>query len=146
MFSAAAVLVCALDALGRSAATLPPIELVEVAPPEASRMVEGFVRPHSGVISLVTTSLTFALAKESHCGVRYAVFKLASIIVHEEWHVLHGADERGAYQAQLMALMRLGVPSDSRLYSGVVLSMNAALAARARAERIIAANLTHEGP
>ena len=31
-----------------------------------------------------------------------------SVIVHEEWHVTHGSDERNAYLAQLTELQRLG--------------------------------------
>jgi hypothetical protein len=36
---------------------------------------------------------------------------VASVIVHEEWHLRHGRDERGAYVAQLTALAMLGAPS-----------------------------------
>ncbi len=46
------VLVCALELLGRSAAALPPIELVAGPPPGAAANVEAFVRAGSGVISL----------------------------------------------------------------------------------------------
>ena len=121
--SAAAVLVCALDVLGRSPSTLPTIELLSSRPPGVASNVEAFVRPGSGVISLLTTSEVFETALRSECSSYDAVHKLASIIVHEEWHVLNGADEHGAYNAQLTALLRLGVAADSGLYRGVVRSM-----------------------
>ena len=142
MISAAAVLVCALEMLGRSPARVPPIQLVDVRPLEVSRQAEAYVFPGSGVISLLTTSEVFRLAQQTECQLVTAIRKLASIIVHEEWHVLHGPDERGAYEAQLSALIRFGASADSGVYYGVVRSMNAALAARARAERVLAANLT----
>ena len=44
----------------------------------------------------------------------------------------HGADERGAYEAQLGTLLRLGMQPDSAVYIGVVRSMNWVLKARER--------------
>jgi hypothetical protein len=38
-----------------------------------------------------------------------ALAKIASIIVHEEWHLRHGLDEGGAYDAQLLTLTRIGL-------------------------------------
>ena len=123
MFSAAAVLVCALDVIGRPINTFPPIQFVGVAPPEASQHVEAFVRPGSGVISIVVSAPAFRGARESECMHRDDVVKVASVIIHEEWHVRHGADERGAYEAQLAALMRFGVQPGSALHYGVVRAM-----------------------
>jgi hypothetical protein len=134
MWSAAAVLVCALDLMGRSARSLPPIELLASAPPEATLHVEGFVRPESNTIYLITSSDVFRTAQRSphRCGARQALKKLASIIVHEEWHVRHGADEEGAYAAQLTELARLGVTPGSALYHSVTRAM---LLVRANRER-----------
>ncbi len=141
MISAASVLVCALELLGRGSQTLPPIHLVDVAPPGASAHVEGFVRPNSGVIYLLTSSAVFRAAQESHCHDLDSLRKLASIIVHEQWHVRHGSDEARAYAAQLGALVYLGVSPGSALYYGVVRSMQATLAARSRrGEGIVAYN------
>ena len=143
MISAASVLVCALEVLGRASATLPPIELVAVAPRHASAHVEAFVPPGGRTIFLLTSSAVFEAARDSQCRDLNAVKKLASILVHEQWHVRYGDDERGAYEAQLAALLRFGVDPGSALYYGVVRSMAAVLAARSRggADRIAAANL-----
>jgi hypothetical protein len=127
VMSAAMVLVCALEVLGRSAASLPPIELIFDAPPGVAANVEAFVRPGSGIITLLTSSDAFVAASHSGCREYNAVAKIASLIAHEEWHVTHGADERGAYEAQLSALMRSGVAPSSRVFVGVVRSMHAVL-------------------
>jgi len=52
--------------------------------------------------------------------VHQALRKLASILVHEEWHLRHGADERAAYHAQLRELLRLGETPERRNYRGVL--------------------------
>lgn len=121
------VLVCALELLGRSAAALPPIELVAGPPPGVAANVEAFVRAGSGVISLVTSTETFEEARRSECRTYDAVAKVASIVAHEEWHVVHGADERGAYEVQLATLVRLGVSVTSRVFAGVMRSMQVVL-------------------
>jgi hypothetical protein len=59
------------------------------------------------------------------------VEQIAGTIVHEEWHVRHGADERGAYFAQLMALQQLGLGPGTGVYHNVKLAMRAVLAAQA---------------
>jgi len=132
MPNAVAVVACALALLGRSPRTLPPIALVDEIPREASSQVEGFVRPFDGTIYLVTTSPLFRLALSSkyECESSNAMRKLASVIAHEEWHIRHGSEERGAYEAQLTTLLRIGVPPDSTLYTSVVRSMLAVLKKR----------------
>ena len=142
MLSAASVLVCALEALGRAPGGLPPIQFVEVAPREASAHVEAYVPRNSSTIFLLTSSAVFRTVQRSDCTNLEAIRKLASIIVHEEWHVRYGSDERGAYQAQLDALIRLGARADSALFRGVLRSMETVLAERAaRPRTIVAANL-----
>jgi hypothetical protein len=123
------VLACALTVLGRSATSLPPIELLEVPPIEASPAAEAFVRPPERTIYLITSSPAFreAMRVERPCGHRREIVKIASILLHEEWHVLHGSDESGAYRVQLQSLIRFGVPHNSPLYISVVRSMLAAL-------------------
>ena len=49
--------------------------------------------------------------------------KIASILVHEEWHLRNGADERGAYLAQLTALAALCFNADSPVYWAVKRAM-----------------------
>jgi hypothetical protein len=128
MSSADAVLACVLSLLGRSADSMPPIQLVSRAPDHASELVEAYVRPHDPTIYVVTSTAVFrdAQTPRLRCG-SVSHNKLASILAHEEWHVRNGTDERGAYYAQLKALIRLGVPADSPIYRGVQRSMLAVL-------------------
>jgi hypothetical protein len=42
------------------------------------------------------------------CGQAQALYQIASVLAHEEWHVRHGLDEEGAYNAQLTALTSVG--------------------------------------
>jgi hypothetical protein len=123
MWSAASVLVCALSLLGRSERSMPPIELIEIAPPEVSVGAEAFVR--QGRIHLITSSPVFREAADSReqCTPSQAVKKLASILAHEEWHVLHGGDEKRAYERQLSTLIMLDVRPGSLLFYTVQKSM-----------------------
>lgn len=130
----AAVLACALEMLGPSAQTLPGIELIP-RPPGVPADVEAFVRDGEPVIWLITDSDAFEAAGASDCRDAAAVAKLASIIVHEEWHVSHGADESDAYQAQLEALARWGVSSESQVYQGVRRSRQAVVNGSRRRSR-----------
>ena len=142
MLSAASVLVCALEVLGSAAGTLPAIQFVDVAPSHASAHVEAFVPLNSSTIFLLTSSRVFRRVQQSQCTDLEATRKLASIIVHEEWHVRYGSDERGAYQAQLDTLIRLGARADGALFRGVLRSMQTVLATRApRPRTVVAANL-----
>jgi hypothetical protein len=133
MMSAAAVVVCALSLLGRNADSMPPIEFVDHAPPGVSPRAEAFVYTGERTIYLVTSSPVFdeaRLADRSSCGGN-ALRKVASILVHEEWHILHGSDERGAYEAQIDMLLRLNIQPGSALLVGVTRSMIAVLGAQA---------------
>jgi hypothetical protein len=135
MTGAESVLLCALSLLGRSAESFPAIQLLDTRPPGASANAEAFVDPARRTIYILTTSDIFIAAQRSpHCGSLEAVRKLASILIHEEWHVLHGGDEEGAYAAQLTTLSMLGQQQDSRLYYGVRRAMAVAIS-RQRATR-----------
>ncbi len=146
MFSAASVVVCALSMLGRSAHTLPPIAFVDAPPPGVSRQADAFVHREPDTIYLVTSAPAFQIAQRARhrCGERLALAKVASIIVHEEWHVRHGADERAAYEAQVMVLRAtLGFDAESAIVDGVRAAMRATLRAQAVAaprlpERVVA--------
>jgi hypothetical protein len=69
------------------------------------------------------------------CGDFNAARKLASILVHEEWHVRNGPDEEGAYAAQLITLMRLGAGPGNPVYAEV-----------ARSRAAVRAELRHSSP
>jgi hypothetical protein len=135
MWSAASVLVCALNVLGRSQASMPPIELIESAPPGVSAGAEAFVLRSTLTIYLITSSAVFrdAAGTRRTCTESPAMKKLASILAHEEWHILHGPDEKAAYERQLITLITLGIDPGSGLYRDVHNSMRAVLKARKRA-------------
>ncbi len=138
MSTAALVLVCALNLLGRSPQQFPRFELLDVRPPGVSASAEAFVRRSSDVIHLLTTAPVFrtALAAQAdgRCRGRESLAKIASIIVHEEWHLAHGPDERSAYEAQLTALTMLGFGPGTPLFSSVRRSMQRVLDAGRSAE------------
>ena len=128
MWSADAVVVCALTLLGRSAASLPPIQFVDTPPPGVSRNAEAFVVRGEPTIFLVTSAPMFQRARNAgeRCGDRTALVRVASDIVHEDAHV-RGADEASAYAAQLLTLTALGEGPGHPEYTGVWLSRRAAL-------------------
>jgi len=109
MWTAEAVLICALEMLGRNASTFPPIVFVSSPPPGVPAIAEAYVDASRSAIHLITSSHVFRRAQNarSQCGEGAAIRKLASILVHEEWHVRHGTNETDAYQAQLMTLLLL---------------------------------------
>lgn len=128
----AAAVVCALDLLYRPASSFPPIVLIETRPDDVSVTAEAFVRRNPDTIYLITSSPTF---RDAQARRRDALLKLASILVHEEWHIRHGPDERRAYEAQLTVLLSLGVGDGRPVFGEVRRSMHAALAAQKRAAR-----------
>ncbi len=134
MTSAASVLVCALSLLGRSEASLPRIELIEVPPLYVSANAEAFVNHDTRTIYLITSAPSFRAVQqaESKCGEARDLRKVASIIAHEEWHVLNGRDEEGAYLQQITTLLRLGERIESPTIASVRKSMRVVLAAQRR--------------
>lgn len=134
MWSAEVVLVCALELLTKSAAAFPPIALTDVRPADVSPGAEAFVRQGERRIYLMTATPWFLHARRSpyRCGHIQALRKIASVLVHEYWHVTHGADEAAAYQAQLMTLAYLGAGPGNALYSEVFRSMRSVAGASAR--------------
>ena len=129
MWTAETVLVCALTVLHRSIESFPPIELVEVRPPYVSANADAYVPFGQSRIYLITTSPAFSQARRAlyKCGALNALRKIASVLVHEEWHVRHGSDEAGTYAAQLTTLASLDAGPGSRLYHEVVRSMQATI-------------------
>jgi hypothetical protein len=132
MLSAAAVLVCALDLLARPASTFPPIVLLDTRPADVSATAEAFIRRDPDTIYVLTSTTVFRAAQ---AGRRDALLKVASILVHEQWHVNHGADEEGAYRAQLMALYSMGISHDRPVAAGIRRAMFTVIRARKRAEQ-----------
>jgi hypothetical protein len=125
--AASAALVCALAALNRTASTLPPIEILDSPPPYVSVGAEAFVRNGTIYIISSTPVVRYAAGRDGRCGDLFLVKKLASILVHEEWHLKHPGDERGAYYRQLIALQEMGVTPGHAVYHDVQLSMQRVL-------------------
>jgi hypothetical protein len=126
------VLACALMLLNRSVASFPEIELVDGRPGYVSAAAEAYVVDGVGRIYVITTATAFVDARRAvyRCGNLQALRKVASTLIHEEWHVRHGPDEAGAYTAQLSALVYLGAGPGTPLYTEVRRSMQAVLRRR----------------
>ena len=142
MWTAEAVLVCALSLLGRPASSFPPIELVDRAHVGGSAGAEAYVRRGEQRIYVVTSSDTFRDARESQdrCGNTMAIRKIASVLIHEEVHLRNGSDEKQAYEAQLTTLTALGAGPGSPPYSSVKRAMRYTLdQQRKNAARLMAA-------
>jgi len=55
--------------------------------------------------SISIAAATYSDARDRQTKNYQCVLKLASVIVHEVWHLKNGASETGAYNAQLAFLM-----------------------------------------
>jgi hypothetical protein len=142
MWTAEAVLVCAMGLLGRPASSFPPIELVDRAHHGASIGAEAYVRRDEQRIYVVISSDTFREARVSQgrCGNTMAIRKIASVLIHEEVHLRQGAGEKAAYEAQLTTLNALGAGPGSPAYASVKRAMRFTLDQQKKAEaRLIAA-------
>jgi hypothetical protein len=104
--------------------------LVATAPRGASAGVEAFVARDPKAIYVLTSSEVFKAARLENCGGGQAIRKIASILTHEEAHLNRNADEREAYHAQLVALVRLGSGPETELYQGVQRAMQAVVRVR----------------
>ena len=139
MWTVQSVFLCALSLLGRSAQNFPPTQFIDKPPLGMSRLAVGYTI-HQGAdthIVLVTSIAAFRDARDgtTPCSDAEAIREIAGVLAHEEWHVRHGVDEAGAYDAQLRALLLAGAPLDGGLYPKVEKSKAAVLAA-ARALRL----------
>ena len=125
MWTAEVVLLCALQMLGRSEASFPPITMIDTVPANGSAGAEGYVRHNDAHIYLVTTGENFRDARMSitRCGNTNAVRKIASVLIHEEAHLRQAADERSAYEAQLTTLTALGAGPGSPAYRATFRAM-----------------------
>jgi len=103
----------AIRLLGWHRADTPHIELVTNKPREVSAMAEAWVRfTDTGraepTIYVWTGSETY---RDAAGGNYQALVRLAGVLVHERWHVRHGRDHVGAYNAQLSMMQYLGANS-----------------------------------
>jgi hypothetical protein len=88
--------------------TRPSIVATSELPRERSAEAEAWIvysEDHAtDRIFVYTGSRTFRCASVAHRDQYQCLLKLASVIVHEVWHLTKGPDERGAYDAQLAFL------------------------------------------
>lgn len=134
MADAFVVIACALSLIHRPPATMAHIELVERRPAGVSLQAEAYILPENDVIYLLTSTVALREARRAvpACSNREPLVKLASILAHELWHLRHGPDEQGAYQAQLTTLIWLGMAGHSPVYNEVLRSMRQVLRAQKR--------------
>ena len=118
--AAARTLERAILLAGPSVARL-PIVLAATPPDGASDGVEAWVirKPDGQVhqIGVYRESAAFRCASRLILQDYQCLLKVASSIVHEAWHYNHGADETGAYDAQIAFLVLNG--GSSAQVSGV---------------------------
>jgi hypothetical protein len=149
VWSAETVFVCALTLLGRSEHSFPSVQFVEKVPAGVSRFAEGYAQYTEARIVLITSTWAFARARRAQdpCGDLEAIREIAGVLAHEEWHLRHGLDEQGAYQAQLIALIYVGAGPETPLYYQVVRAMQATNAASKRAAQapVLARGVTQDG-
>ena len=110
MWSAETVFVCALTLLGRTAQSFPAVQFIEKVPVGVSPSAEAYVLAEGRRIVLISSTWAFRVAEhaQNQCGQIDAIRQIAGVLAHEEWHVRHGPDEEGAYDAQLTALTSVG--------------------------------------
>ncbi len=139
MWNAATVVVCALGLVGRSEAGFPPVKFVKKAPVGVSPSAAGYTLPAEAHIVLVTSTSAFTRAQRapSRCGDVDAIREIAGVLAHEAWHLRHGPDEEGAYDAQLIALLSVGAASNGPLFHKVMQAKRAV--AVMQAKRAVAA-------
>jgi hypothetical protein len=140
--------------MGRSHRQLPPIEVLEQRPPGVSVNAVAFSDRSKGTIYLLASGPAFQTAQsaQSHrahrgrCLELEALKTIAGIIAHEEWHLRHGPDERGAYHAQLLEMVRLGAGPGTWAYYSTTRSMLAVLKKPKRTEVFLLAPTTSTSP
>jgi hypothetical protein len=134
VWSAATVFVCALELLGRSATSFPPVQFVDKAPIGVSPQAAGYVLAGEARIVLITSTDAFTRARQSsgRCNNLDALREVAGVLAHEEWHLSHGPDEEGAYDAQLIALLVAGAHEDGPLFHKIKQAKLAVVAASNR--------------
>ena len=120
MWSAETVFVCALALLGRTAQSFPAVQFIEKVPVGVSPSAEAYVLAEEKRVVLITSTWAFRVAEhaQNQCGQIDAIRQIAGVLAHEEWHVRHGPDEEGAYDAQLTALTSVG--AGPMLFSSVM--------------------------
>lgn len=110
-----------------------PITLAYDTPASASRGAEAWTSyDATGIgkqIFVYTGSDMFRCASRP-LRMRQCVIRLASVLVHEAWHLEQGPNEERAYEAQIAFLLRNGAATEH--VAAVRLAQNRVLAAKRR--------------
>jgi hypothetical protein len=126
-----AVLDRALRLVGQPSYAGLPLVLISELPRAVSSGAEAWTvfdeQGKGDRIFVYTRSRTFQCASASRRDQEQCLLKLASVIVHEAWHLRNGLDDVGAYEAQLTFLHLIEASS--------FLQVNAAAAANIREVR-----------
>jgi hypothetical protein len=103
----------AVRLLGWSAADVPKIELVTNKPRDVSSIAEAWVRftVEGCAVPIIYVWTGSEMFREAVKGDYQARVRLAGVLAHERWHVRHGRDHVGAYNAQLSVMEYLGADS-----------------------------------
>jgi hypothetical protein len=128
MDTAAMVLVCAIEMLGRSQHSFPPVTILPERPVLVSADAEAFFDRDRRAIHLIATAPAFVDAmayvkRRQNCSHRPSLALIASILAHEEHHLRRGPGEAAAYAHQLTTLNILGFGPGSQPYHRVQLAM-----------------------
>ena len=134
-----AVLDKALRLVGRHVDAHPRLFLISELPPTVSPHAEAwtlFDEDRKGDrIFVYTRSRTFRCASIQGKDQERCLWKLASVIVHEAWHLRNGQDEVGAYQAQLIFLQAKEAEAFLQLNEGIAVEI---LEVRQARDRVVA--------
>jgi hypothetical protein len=134
-----AVLDKALRVAGPTSYADLPFVLVSELPQTASPGAEGWTsfdeQNRGDRIFVYTASRTFRCANVQGRDQDRCLLKLASVIVHEVWHLRNGRDEAGAYQAQLIFLKMKEASTFLQLNQGLAVDI---LEVRQARDRVLA--------
>ena len=111
-----------------------PITLVTVVPPSASHGIEAWTSydaDGNGERIFVYTGSDMFRCASWPLGMRQCRIRLASVLIHEAWHLEHGRSESDAYEAQIAFLLRNGAETEH--VKAVCLARNRVLEAERRA-------------
>ena len=115
-----------------------PIVLTSVLPSMVSPGAEAWTiyleTGQGDKIFVYTGSAIFQCASTSRSNGWQCELKLASLIVHEAWHLRNGPDEAGAYEAQMTFLIRNGGSGEQ--ISWIRIARDRVLATRQKAAEI----------
>ena len=110
-----------------------PITLATVTPASASLGVEAWTSydDECGDRIFVYTGSDMFRCASPPLAMHQCLLRLASVVVHEAWHLEHGRDEEEAYEVQIAFLLRNGAATEH--VKAVRLAQKRVLAAERRA-------------